>query len=354
MKKLPYLSTLLLGTAVALTGLVAFQSLPTTAAPSPAPSPAVLTGAGASFPYPMYSKWFSDYNKAHPDIEINYQSIGSGGGIRQLLSGTVDFGASDAPMNDQQLSEAKIKVLHFPTVLGAVVPSYNIPGLSQDLNFTGDLLGDIYLGKITKWNDPSIAKLNKGVNLPATDIVVVHRSDASGTSYVWTDYLSKVSPEWEKKVGRNIAVNWPAGLGGKGNEGVTGLVKQTPGAIGYVELIYAIQNNVPFGKVRNSAGVFLKADLEGVTAAAAGFAKSMPADFRVSITNAPGKTSYPISSFTYLLIPTSIADASKRQMIKGFLNWMLTDGQKETEPLSYARLPKEVVAKELKQISQIQ
>jgi phosphate transport system substrate-binding protein len=313
----------------------------------------MLNGAGASFPYPIYAKWFSDYNKLHSDIQINYQSIGSGGGIRQLLSGTVDFGASDAPMTDQQLSDAKTKILHFPTVLGAVVPSYNVPGLSQELDFTGDVLASIYLGTITKWNDPAIAKLNKGVNLPATDIVVVHRSDASGTSYVWTDYLSKVSPEWEKKVGKNIAVNWPVGLGGKGNEGVTGLVKQTPGAIGYVELLYALQNNVAFGRMRNSAGAFVKADLASVTAAAAGYAKSIPDDFRISITNAPGKATYPICSFTYLLIPTTIADASKRQVIKSFLSWMLNDGQKDAEPLSYARLPKEVVAKELKQISQI-
>jgi phosphate transport system substrate-binding protein len=353
MKKLPYLSTVLLGTAVTLMCLVIFQSLPTTAAPSPAPDAVSLTGAGASFPYPIYAKWFSDYNKLHSDIQINYQSIGSGGGIRQLLSGTVDFGASDAPMSDQQLSEAKTKILHFPTVLGAVVPSYNIPGLSRELDFTGDVLAGIYLGKISKWNDAAIAQLNKGVNLPATDIVVVHRSDASGTSFVWTDYLSKVSPEWEKKVGRNIAVNWPVGLGGKGNEGVTGLVKQTPGAIGYVELLYALQNNIPFGRTRNSAGAFVKADLASVTAAASSFAKSMPDDFRISITNAPGKATYPICSFTYLLIPTTIADGSKRQVIKDFLSWMLNDGQKETEPLSYARLPKEVVAKELKQISQI-
>ena len=354
MKKLPYLTAALLGSTVVLMCLMQFRSSPTIAAPSPAPGSVMLNGAGASFPYPIYAKWFSDYNKLHPDIQINYQSIGSGGGIRQLLSGTVDFGASDAPMTDQQLGESKTKILHFPTVLGAVVPSYNIPGLSQELDFTGDVLADIYLGRTTKWNDPAIAKLNKGVNLPATDIVVVHRSDASGTSFVWTDYLSKVSPAWESKVGRNIAVNWPVGLGGKGNEGVTGLVKQTPGAIGYVELIYALQNNVPFGRVRNSAGVFMKADLAGVTAAAAGFAKSMPADFRISITNAPGKASYPICSFTYLLVPTTIADASKKQVIKGFLTWMLNAGQQETESLSYARLPKEVVARELKQISQIQ
>ena len=354
MKKPSHLSNVLLNLALVLACLVAFRFLPLSAAPVPAPDTVMLNGAGASFPYPIYAKWFSDYNKLHSDIQINYQSIGSGGGIRQLLSGTVDFGASDAPMTDQQLGEAKAKILHFPTVLGAVVPSYNIPGLSQELDFGPDVLADIYLGKITKWNDPAIAKFNKGVNLPAEDIVVVHRSDASGTSYVWTDYLSKVSKEWESKVGRNIAVNWPVGLGGKGNEGVTGLVKQTPGAIGYVELIYALQNQVPYGRVRNSAGDFVKADLASVTAAASGFAKAMPADFRVSITNAPGKTSYPICSFTYLLVPTQIADANKRQIIKNFLNWMLRDGQNATEALSYARLPKEVVAKELKQISEIQ
>jgi phosphate transport system substrate-binding protein len=314
----------------------------------------MLNGAGATFPYPIYSKWFSDYNKLHSDIQINYQSIGSGGGIRQLLSGTVDFGASDPPMSDEQLGQAKIKILHFPTVLGAVIPTYNIAGVSQELNFTPDVLVGIYLGKITKWNDPEIAKYNKGVNLPAQDIVVVHRSDGSGTSYVWTDYLSKVSTEWQSKVGRNTSVNWPVGLGGKGNEGVTGLVKQTPGAIGYVELIYAVQNQIPYGRVRNAAGVFVKADLAGVTAAAAGYAKTMPEDFRISITNAPGKAVYPVASFTYLLIPTKIEDANKKEIIKGFLAWMLNDGQKEVEALSYARLPKEVVAKELKQISQIQ
>jgi phosphate transport system substrate-binding protein len=314
----------------------------------------MLNGAGATFPYPVYSKWFSDYNKIHSDIEINYQSIGSGGGIRQLLSGTVDFGASDVPMNDEQLGQAKTKILHFPTVLGAVVPTYNITGVSQELNLTPDILVGIYLGRITKWNDAEIAKSNKGVDLPAQDIVVVHRAEASGTSYVWTDYLSKVSAEWLSKVGRSPSVNWPVGLGGKGNEGVTGLVKQTPGAIGYVELIYAVQNQIPYGRVRNSAGVFVKAALASVTAAAAGYAKTMPEDFRISITNAPGKAAYPIASFTYLLIPTKIEDANKRDIIKGFLTWMLNDGQKEAEPLTYAPLPKEVVAKELKQISQIQ
>ena len=354
MKKLPHLSVLLVSAVLVLMGLVISGSLPSSAAPALAPDAVMLNGAGATFPYPIYSKWFSDYNKIHQDIQINYQSIGSGGGIRQLLSGTVDFGASDAPMNDEQLGQAKIKILHFPTVLGAVVPTYNIPGVSQELNFTPDILADIYLGKITKWNDAEITKSNKGANLPAQDIVVVHRSDGSGTSYVWTDYLSKVSAEWQSKVGRNTSVNWPVGLGGKGNEGVTGLVKQTPGAIGYVELIYAVQNQIPYGRVRNAAGVFVKADLAGVTAAAAGYAKNMPEDFRISITNAPGKAAYPISSFTYLLIPTRIEDANKKQIIKNFLTWMLNDGQKDAEPLSYARLPKEVVAKELKQISQIQ
>jgi phosphate transport system substrate-binding protein len=354
MKKRSSLAIIIVTVALVMACLVAFNSLLSNATPAPVPDTVMLNGAGATFPYPIYSKWFSDYNKIHSDIQINYQSIGSGGGIRQLLSGTVDFGASDAPMNDEQLGQAKTKILHFPTVLGAVVPTYNIPGVSQELNFTPDALVGIYLGKITKWNDAEIAKYNKGVNLPAQDIVVVHRSDGSGTSYVWTDYLSKVSTEWQSKVGRNTSVNWPAGLGGKGNEGVTGLVKQTPGSIGYVELIYAVQNQIPYARVRNAAGAFVKADLAGVTAAAAGYAKTMPEDFRVSITNAPGKAVYPICSFTYLLVPTRIEDANKKQVIKNFLTWMLNDGQKEAEPLSYARLPKEVVGKELKQISQIQ
>jgi phosphate transport system substrate-binding protein len=354
MKKHTNVQLILLSAAIVLGSLVAFHGPLPSAAPVPSPDPVMLNGAGATFPYPIYSKWFSDYNKIHSNIQINYQSIGSGGGIRQLLSGTVDFGASDVPMKPEQISQAKTKILHFPTVLGAVVPTYNVPGLSKALNFAPDTLAGIFLGKITKWNDPEIAKYNKGVKLPAQDIVVVHRSDGSGTSFIWTDFLSKISPEWESKVGRNASVNWPVGLGGKGNEGVTGLVKETPGAIGYVELIYAVQNNIPYGQVRNSAGVFVKADLAGVTAAAAGFAKSIPEDFRISITNAPGKAAYPIASFTYLLIPTKIDDATKRDVIKGFLHWMLTEGQKEAEPLTYARLPKEVVAKELKQISQIQ
>ncbi len=317
-----------------------------------------ITGAGASFPYPMYSKWFDEYHKKDTNIEINYQSIGSGGGIKQVTEGTVDFGASDGPMNDDQLKAFQDKhgfaILHFPTVLGAVVPTYNIPGVSTDLNFTPEALSGIFLGKITKWNDPAIAGANKGVNLPGNDIVVVHRSDGSGTSYIWTDYLSKISDEWKSKVGKGSSVNWPVGLGGKGNEGVAGLVKQTANAFGYVELIYAIQNKMPYGTVKNSSGSFIKADLAGVTAAAAGAAKSMPDDFRVSITDAPGKTAYPISSFTWLLIPAKFSDGTKRDAIKGFVKWMLADGQNYTEALSYAKLPKEVVAKEIKALDGIQ
>jgi phosphate transport system substrate-binding protein len=317
-----------------------------------------INGAGATFPNPMYSKWFDDYHKKNSDIEINYQSIGSGGGIKQVTEGTVDFGASDGPMNDEQLKAFQDKhglpILHFPTVLGADVPTYNIAGVSGELNFTPEAIAAIFLGKVTKWNDPLIAGANKGVNLPGDDIVVVHRSDGSGTSYIWTDYLSKVSDEWKNKVGKGTSVNWPKGLGGKGNEGVAGLVKQTPNALGYVELIYAIQNQMPYGKVKNSSGGFIKADLASVTAAAAGAAKSMPDDFRVSITDAPGKTAYPISSFTWLLIPSKFSDASKRDAIKGFLKWMLTDGQNEVEALSYAKLPKEVVAKEMKALDKIQ
>ncbi|MGB7434016.1 MAG: phosphate ABC transporter substrate-binding protein PstS [Candidatus Acidiferrum sp.] len=318
----------------------------------------LINGAGATFPYPIYSKWFDVYHQKHSNLQFNYQSVGSGAGIRQVTEGTVDFGASDGPMNDQQLKDYEqkrgSKILHFPTVLGAVVLTYNVKGVNSSLNFTPEALAGIYLGKITKWNDPAIAGANKGVNLPADDIVVIHRSDGSGTTYIFTDYLSKVSDEWKSKVSKNTSVNWPVGLGGKGNEGVTGLVKQTPDAIGYVELIYAVQNSIPYASVKNSSGSFIKADLASVTTAAAGAAKDMPADFRVSITNAPGKTAYPISSFTWLLIPAKIQDAAKREAIKGFLQWMLTDGQGYAEQLSYAKLPKEVVAKELKDISLIQ
>jgi phosphate transport system substrate-binding protein len=322
------------------------------AAPPPPPA-SLINGAGATFPYPIYSKWFDEYHKLHPDIQINYQSIGSGGGIRQVLAGTVDFGATDGPMSDEQLGQAKTKILHFPTVLGAVVPTYNISGVSQELKFTPDALAGIFLGKITKWNDAELTRANPDVNLPGDDIVVVHRSDGSGTTYVWVDYLSKVSEEWKTKVGKSTSVNWPVGLGGKGNEGVAGLVKQTPNSVGYVELIYAIQNKMPYGLVRNSSGSFIKADLASTTAAAAGAAQEMPDDFRVSIANAPGKNAYPIASFTWLLVPASIEDGAKRKVITDFLHWMLNDGQKFAEPLAYARLPKEVVAKEIKAISGI-
>jgi phosphate transport system substrate-binding protein len=313
-----------------------------------------INAAGATFPYPIYSKWFDEYHKLHPNVQINYQSIGSGGGIRQLLDKTVDFGASDGPMTDEQLQQAGFKILHFPTVLGAAVPSYNIPGVTGELKFTPEALAGIFLGKVTKWNDPAIAGANPGVKLPADDIVVIHRSDGSGTTYIWTDYLSKVSADWQSKVGKNTSVNWPVGLGGKGNEGVAGLLKQTPDSIGYVELIYAIQNSLPYGTVKNSSGEFIKASLAGVSAAAAGAAKSMPEDFRVSITNPPGKDAYPVSSFTWLLIPEQIQDPAKKAAIKDFLTWMLTSGQQFCEPLAYAKLPKEVVAKEQKALALIQ
>ena len=328
------------------------------AAPSPAASPVLINGAGATFPYPIYSKWFAEYHKLHPDIEFNYQSVGSGAGIRQTIDKTVDFGASDGPMTDQQLAEAKQKlgydVLHFPTVLGADVPTYNIPGVTAELKFTPESISNIFLGKITKWNDPAITGPNPGVKLPNDDIVVVHRSDGSGTTYIWTDYLSKVNSEWKSKVGFATSVNWPVGLGGKGNEGVAGLVKETPDSIGYVELIYAIQTHLSYGVLKNSAGQFIKADLASVTAAAAGAAKNMPADFRVSITDAPGAGAYPVSSFTWLLIPSRIADATKRDDIKAFLKWMMTDGQKYNESLDYAQLPKAVVVEEMKQIALVQ
>lgn len=313
----------------------------------------LVNAAGATFPYPIYSKWFDEYHNKFPNIQINYQSVGSGAGIRQLLAGTVDFGATDGPMTDEQLAQSKTPILHFPTVLGAVVPTYNIPGVTATLKFTPEALAGIYLGKITKWNDPAIAGVNPGANLPDQGIVVVHRSDGSGTSYIFTDFLSKVSDDWKTRVGKNTSVNWPLGLGGKGNEGVSGLVKQTPYSIGYVELIYAVNNKLGYGEVRNPDGEFIKADLASVTAAAAGAAKAMPADFRVSITNAPGRTAYPICSFTWLLIPAQFTDTAKRDIIKGFLKWMVTDGQKFTEGLSYGQLPKEVVAMELKAISKI-
>ena len=301
-----------------------------------------INGAGATFPNPIYSKWFSEYSQLHPNVHINYQSIGSGGGIRQVTEGTVDFGASDGPMSDQQLSQAKVKVMHIPTVLGAVVPVYNIPGVSKELNFSGDVIADIYLGKITKWNDPRIAKDNPGVNLPTNAILPVYRSDGSGTTYIFSDYLSKVSSGWQSGPGKGTAINWPVGIGQKGNEGVAGMVRNSPFSFGYVELIYAVQNKMSYGMVKNASGKFVKASTEGVTAAAAAAAKTMPADYRVSITNAPGADSYPISSFTWLLIPTHSTDPAKAKALADFVGWMLDHGESEAAALTYAPLPKPV------------
>ena len=311
-----------------------------------------LNGAGATFPYPIYSKWFSEYNKLHPDVQINYQSIGSGGGIRQVLNGTVDFGASDGPMTDEQLKEAKTKILHIPTVMGAVVPAYNVPGVSAEIKFTPEALAGIFLGKIQKWNDAAITSANPEVKFPDQSIIVIYRSDGSGTTFIFTDYLSKISKDWASTVGKGTSVKWPGGLGGKGNEGVAGQVRQLQGSIGYVELIYAVQNKITYGSVKNAAGNFVKASLDGVTEAAAS-APAMPADFRVSITNAPGKTAYPISSFTWLLIPEQSKDPKKGKIIADFLNWMVTDGQNMTSQLSYAPLPASVVEKVKAAIKQV-
>ena len=311
-----------------------------------------LNGAGATFPYPIYSKWFSEYNKLHSDVQINYQSIGSGGGIRQVLNGTVDFGASDGPMSDDQLKDAKVKILHIPTVLGAVVPAYNVPGVSGEIKFTPDVLANMFLGKITNWNDPAIAKANPDIKFPNLAVIIVHRSDGSGTTFIFTDYLSKVSTQWASDVKKGTTVSWPLGLGGKGNEGVAGQIRQLPGSLGYIELIYALQNNIPFGSVKNAAGNFVKASLGGVTEAA-GSVKTMPADFRVSITNAPGKDAYPISSFTWLLIPAQSKDANHGKILVDFLNWMVGDGQKMTTQLSYAPLPETVAEKVKAAIKQV-
>ena len=312
-----------------------------------------ITGAGATFPDPIYEKWFSEYNKLHPDVQINYQPIGSGGGVTQVSKQVVFFGASDFPMTDQQLTDAPSKLFHFPTVLGGVVPIYNVPGLTADLKFTGPVLADVFLGKITKWNDAKIAALNPGVKLPASDITVVHRSEGSGTTFIWCDYLSKVSPEYKTKVGAAGSVNWPVGLGAKGSDGVTGLVKQTPGALGYVELIYALQNHISFGEVQNAAGKWVKPGLASVTAAAAAAAANMPADFRVSITNASGDAAYPISSFTWLLLYETPKDKPMAKRMNDFVKWALTDGQKLCADLGYAPLPANVVKLELAQLEKI-
>ncbi|MGA2217686.1 MAG: phosphate ABC transporter substrate-binding protein PstS [Terracidiphilus sp.] len=311
-----------------------------------------LTGAGATFPYPIYSKWFSEYSAAHSGVEINYQSIGSGGGIKQFTSGLVDFGASDMPMTDDMLAQSKVKLVHIPTVIGAVVPIFNIPGVN-DVKLSGEVLADIYLGKIGMWNDSRIAKDNPGVSLPNQKIIVVHRSDGSGTSFIFTDYLSKVSSDWSGGPGKGSSPSWPVGVGGKGNEGVAGLVRQLPGAIGYVELIYALQNKIAFGEIKNAAGSWVKASIEGVTEAAASV-PDMPSDYRVSITNAPGANSYPISSFTYLLIAVRAPDPAKGKVIKDLLSWIITSGENEVSALSYAPLPKKLAEKVLKTVYSLQ
>lgn len=316
-----------------------------------------MSGAGATFPYPIYSKWIGEYQKLHPEVQIKYQPIGSGGGILEITSGAIDFGASDGPMNDGELEDYrtrhKMEILHFPTVLGADVPTYNLPGITAELKFTPEVLAGIFLGKISKWNDPQLTKINPDVNLPDQDILVVFRSDGSGTTYVWTDYLTKVSEEWRTKVGFGTSVGWPVGVGGRGNEGVSILVKQTPYSIGYVELAYALKSKLPYGSVRNKAGNYVKADLDSVSAAAE-LSEDIPNDFRLSITNAPGEKAYPIASFTWLLVPEKFADKTKSKAMKDFLEWILTDGQKLTRTLEYAPLPSEMVAKEQKALAKVQ
>ena len=337
-----------------LRGLLGSALIAAAACAIPATAGAVqIDGAGATFPYPIYSKWFSEYNKLHPDVRINYQSIGSGGGIRQLSAQTVFFGATDGPMTNEQLQAAPGKVQHFPTVLGGVVPIYNLPGVDAELKFAGPVLADIFLGKITKWSDPAIAKDNPGVSLPDSDITVVHRADGSGTSYIFCDYLAKVSPEYKTKIGVATSVNWPAGIGGKGNEGVAGLVSQTPGSLGYVELIYALQNKISYGQVQNMNGKFVRASAESVTAAADAAAAKMPADFRLSITNAPGDAVYPASSYTWLLLFENAPDKKQAKTMVEFMKWALADGQKYCVALGYAPLPKPVVDMELKALQQI-
>ncbi len=304
-----------------------------------------LNGAGATFPNPIYSKWFSEYAASHPGVQINYQAVGSGAGIRQASEGIVDFGATDGPMTDEQMNSAKVKLFHIPTVLGAVVPTYNLPGITGDLKFSGDVIADIYLGKITNWHDARIVAMNPGVNLPDHQILPVYRSDGSGTTYIWTDFLSKSSPDFLSRIGKNTSVRWTVGIGQKGNEGVSGMVRNSPYAFGYVELIYALQNKMSFGDVKNPAGKFVKASPGTVSAAAAGAAKNMPNDFRVSITNAPGAESYPVSSFTWLLIPTKSPDAKKGEILRDFLKWMLAKGESEATGLAYAPLPESVAMK---------
>jgi phosphate transport system substrate-binding protein len=349
----PLRSRLALALTIAVSSACGGGGAQPEATPAPAGQAVQINGAGATFPYPIYSKWFSEYNTLHPDVRINYQSIGSGGGIRQLLNQTVFFGATDGPMTDEQLKSAPGPILHLPMVLGAVVPIYNVPGVGTELKFTGSVLADMYLGKLKKWNDPAIGKLNPGVTLPATDITIVHRSDGSGTTYIFVDYLSKVSAEFKTKVGVNTSVNWPVGVGGKGNEGVSGLVTQTPGSLGYVELIFASQNKISYGSVENAAGEAVKATTESVSKAAAVAAASMPADFRVSITNAEGPGVYPISSFTWLLVYQQPSDKTSGRALVNFVRWALSDGQKYCVDLGYAPLPSSVVMREMSALDTI-
>jgi phosphate transport system substrate-binding protein len=314
-------------------------------------SSAQINGAGATFPYPIYSKWFAEYHRLHPNVQINYQSLGSGAGIRQLSSRTVFFGATDQPMNEGQMKAAPGRILHFPTVLGAVVPIYNLPGVSQPLKFTGPILADIVLGKLKKWNDPALRTHNPGVALPNMDITLVHRSEGSGTTFIFADFLAKVSPEFKSKVGVDSALKWPTGVGGKGNEGVSGLVLQTPGAVGYVELIYALQSKISYGEMQNAAGSFVAASVDSVTAAAA--TAEIPPDFRVSLTNAPGPAAYPIASFTWLLLYEDPPDKAHGKVMVDFVRWAVTDGQKFARELGYAPLPPNVAEAELKALEQI-
>jgi phosphate transport system substrate-binding protein len=343
---------LVLSTAIVVSACSG-SSAPPPSSPGGGAAASQITGAGATFPNPIYSKWFAEYGQRHPGVKINYQSQGSGAGIRQLTNRTVFFGASDQPMTDEQLKGAPGKIVHFPMVLGGVVPVYNLQGISQPLKFTGELLADITLGKVTKWNHPSIANLNPGVKLTSTDITLVHRSDGSGTTFIWVDYLAKISPEFKQKVGVSSSVSWPVGVGAKGNEGVSGLVQQTPGALGYVELIYAIQNKIPYGVVRNNAGNFVSASVESVTAAAEAVAANMPDDFRVSITNPPGKDAYPIASFTWLLLYENAEDKAQAKTMVDFIRWALTDGQQEAPALGYAPLPRNVVEKEMQALGKV-
>lgn len=324
------------------------------ATPAGAAGPLTVTGAGATFPYPLYSKWFYEYSNAHPGVNFNYQSIGSGGGIRQITAGTVDFGASDAPMKDEEMAKLPGPIFHIPTAIGAVTVVYNLKGVESGLKLTQDALANIFLGKITRWNDPQIASQNPGVKLPGEDIVVAHRSDGSGTTDIFTNYLANVNPEWKEKVGRGKSVNWPVGLGGKGNEGVAGVVKQTPGAVGYVELAYSTQNKMTVAAVKNRDGSFVLPSLESTSAAAAGAAKTMPADYRVALVDAPGKDAYPICGLTWLLVYKDQKDEAKGKEIVSFLKWAMHDGQKMNAPLLYAPIPAPVVEMVDKTLKQIQ